>query len=282
MVYEFFSKILRLRKCDKSSFHVRKVWGPYDTKEATEIFQLILFSISPIVCLIGIITNTLVIVTLKHKSNKKDFEDNQYRYMNLNSICNLLILVFQSISLTSECQNFNSALIESKGLFCSKVRTSMFSQFYRIIFLEYFTHVLNIMSNLSYICYSINRLSLIGQEHGKFVTKISKLKLKKFILITFMFCFILPTGKIFSFQPNFNNPYNTYPSTIEDSFSEMRNVMIFLYLSSNILYNLINFVGFILANLIVDINLLLSMRNVMAQRAKNSSRAIQSNETTKK
>lgn len=139
----------------------------------------------PLICIFGIITNSLVIVTVHLKSNREEMEQNQYSYMSLNACCNLLILFFQLLSLINECGFKNKFAYESDynfgfGLFCSRVRKAAFSQFYKIIFIEYLTHVVNIMSSLSYICYSINRLSLVGQEHGKFVKKISELKVRTF------------------------------------------------------------------------------------------------------
>ena len=196
--------------------------------------------------------------------------------MSLNAFCNLFILFFQSISLISECDTNT----EDFGIFCSGVRKNAFSQFYRIIFVEYLTHVFYVMSNLSYISYSINRLSLIGQEHGKIVTKISKLKVKKFVLVTFMFCLLLPLPKVFNYKPNYFRIDHTYPDYIE--LSELSRVVMFIYLSSNILYGLISSVGFVSINLFVDINILRAMKKVIAERAKNTSRAIQPNEIQKK
>lgn len=196
--------------------------------------------------------------------------------MSLNAFCNLLILLFQTISLTSECP------FTSLGLFCSTVRRALFFQFYRIIFLEYLTHVLNMMSNLSYISYSINRLFLVGQDHGKFVTMMSKMELKAFLLRTFMICLLLPISKMFTYLPNYYKPYQNYPDFLESHFADNNIRLAFIYLSFSIIYNMINSIGFILANLIVDLNLLVSTKKVLADRAKNTSRAIQANEAQKK
>lgn len=241
--------------------------------------------IMPIICLIGIITNSVVIATVHFKSNEKEMENNQYSYMSLNAFCNVLILSFQSISLINECGFKHKNLFEADynsgyGLFCSTVRRAAFSQFYKIIFIEYLTNVFNFMSNLSFICYSINRLFLIGQEHGKFVKKISELKVKTFLLITFMFCLALPVPKIFTFKPNYLTPQYNYPDYIE--FTNVSLALGLIYLSSNTLYNLISSFGFIISNLIVDINIMLAMKQVLAERAKNTSRAIQANELKKK
>lgn len=198
--------------------------------------------------------------------------------MSLNACCNLFILIFQTISITSECQG-------GSGLFCSSIRKSLFSQFYRIIFIEYLTHVFNVMSNLSYICYSINRLFLVGKDHSKFVTRMSKLKLKTFLSRTFLLCLILPIAKMFSFLPNFSDPSSEYPYHFESLFSEVHinSILLLIYLILSIIYTWFNFFGFIIGNLVVDINLLLEMRKVIAEKEKKAIiRAIQSNETQKK
>ena len=207
-------------------------------------------------------------------------KENQYSYMSLNAFCNLFILAFHSISLISECDSLNSNGTGYHGLFCSSVRKNVFSQFYRIIFIEYLSHVVYVMSNLSYICYSINRLSLIGKEHGKIVTKLSKLKVKKFVLITFLFCLILPLSRVFTFKPNFFRTDHNYPDFL--NFSKLSKGLMLFYLISNILYSLVSSIGFVLANLFVDINILLAVKQVIAEREKNTSRAIQSNEIQKK
>ena len=254
-----------------------RIWSSYDIKETAQIIQFVFFILMPIACLFGIVANLLVTITVTYKSNEKDLKENQYKYMGLNACSNILILSFQMISLTTECQ-YN----ENFGIFCSRIRKFMFFQFYRILFIEYLTHVLNLISNLSYICYSINRLSLIGQEHGKFVTNVSKMKIKKFIKITFGFCLVLPVSKIFTFRPNYFKPEHNYPDFFESNFSEKISALIIVYLAANIIYNLINSVGFMIANLVVDINLLMSMKKVLAEREKNKSRAVQANESQKK
>ena len=233
----------------------------------------------PILCFIGIFTNSLVIATVHHKSNKKEMKENQYSYMSLNAFCNLFILSFQSISLISEC-DIKEGYLNENGIFCSSVRKSPFSQFYRIIFLEYLTHYFNVMSNLSYICYSINRLSLIGKEHGEFVKKISKLKVKKFICIIFFICLVLPVSKVFTYKPNYFRQEHNYPDYIE--LSEVNEALRFLYLTSSIFYNLLSSIGFIVANLIVDINIVIAMKKVISEREENTNRAVQSNENKKK
>lgn len=252
-----------MENCNKSNFNNKQtshIWSAYDTKEVTQFIQFVFWMLMPIVCLLGIVTNSLVLITVKHKSNQKALKENQYSYMSLNACCNLFMLAFQAIRLTSECQVFN-------GVFCSSVRKSLFIQFYRIIFVEYLTHVLNVMANLSYIIYSISRLSLVGQDHGKFVTMMSKIRVRRFILMSFLFCLVLPASKIFTFRPNFSTPVYEYPDTFEAHLITTKYSIILLYYASNIAYFLTISFGFIVSNLVIDISLLVSLKKVIADRA---------------
>lgn len=245
------------------------IWEPIETNTLMGTIKLLFLFITPVICIIGLVTNSLVIIIVNHKLNKKELEENQYKFMSVNACCNALILFIQSFDLISECQKVMLDYSETlDGFFCSNARRALFTQFYRIIFLEYLTHVLNIMSNLSYISYSINRLSLIGQEHGKFVTDMSKITLRNYFLKTIFFCLALPVSKIFTFKPNFMWPEMDYPLLFEYRISELKNSLLFLYYISSIIYNLINTFGFTIINLVVDINILFAMKKVIAERHK--------------
>lgn len=182
--------------------------------------------------------------------------------MSLNACCNLIIFFIQLFSIATTCQRLN-------GIFCSRLHKLIVFQFYRIIFVEYVSHVVHVMSNLSYICYSINRLSLIGQKHGKLVTYVSELKLKNFFCKTFLFCLFLPISKMFRFLPNFDNPLNSYPDTFDSKFKVFSFPIILSYVILSIIYNLINSLGFIVINLVVDISILITMKNVMEKQEKD-------------
>ena len=95
-----------------------------------------------------------------------------------------------------------------------------------------------------------------------------------------MFCLALPVSKIFNYKPNYYLPIKNYPDYIK--LDRIDNALVFLYLTSNILYNLFCSIGIIIANLVVDINMLLAMKQVIAERAKNTCRAEKLKHASKK
>ena len=214
----------------------------------------------PFVCLLGIITNLLIIFTISYKPNRKSLKENQYKYMRLNAVFNIFILVIESVSLISECYNYNL------GMFCSQIRTSMFVQYFKIIFSEYVSNGLRLAANFSYVIFSLNRLSLIGREHGKLVTKASKLKIKDFFLGLFGPCLLLPVVKVFRFFPNSMKPYLDYPISIEHYFYDIRFTLAFVFLSFNLLYDFINYTLFLIVNFITDVYLAVQMKQTVAEK----------------
>ena len=108
------------------------------------ISQFLLVIFTPIVSLIGIVTNLFVLLTIVNKKNRSELKEKHYTYMAINSISNILILVIQILSLINECQY-------PFGIFCSSVRKYMFVQYFKIIIVETFSSFLRLVSNLTYV-----------------------------------------------------------------------------------------------------------------------------------
>ena len=231
-------------------------------KRATDLINLILIVALPIICLLGIISNSLVIYTVSHKSNQKDLKENQYKYMRLNAIFNILILLIQPLTLISECRDYNS-------LFCSSIRFWQFSQYFKIIFGEYFSNVFRLAANLIYIQFALNRLSLIGKEHGKIVTSASKLKMKQYICRIVIPCLVLPVVKIFRYFPNSYHISLDYPIPISYYSQFINHSWIFVYMSFNVLFDFLNNFVFLVVNLIIDVNLAIKMKQTIDEKKKN-------------
>ena len=198
-------------------------------KQRSYLIHFILIIILPIVCLLGIVSNSLVIYTVTHKSNQKDLKENQYKYMRLNAIFNILILIIEPLTLISECNDYNS-------LFCSRIRFWKFSQFFKIIFGEYFSNVFRLAANFTYVQFALNRLSLIGKDHGKMVTNASKLKVGQFIGRIVIPCLFLPVIKIFRYLPNSYLIDADYPIPIGYYFKYLNRSLMFVYMSFNITF----------------------------------------------
>ena len=231
------------------------------------LFEFIIIIQTPIICLFGIASNLLVIKVVKQ--NKKELKENHYKFMSLNAISNALILVIQGLSLISECQRFT-------GIYCSMINKSPLVQYFKIIFQEYISSFLILFSNLTYMAFAISRLSLIGKNHGKFTVYVSNLTVGQFLVRVFLPCLALPVVKIFKYIPNFDQPEDEYPHPFIYFFNKISRGKSFTFLSFNILFDLINSFGFLVANLIVDILLTIRLKQVIEEKAKKTT-----NEETK-
>jgi hypothetical protein len=233
--------------------HIKKISSINDIREVFVLLDFILIILTPIVCSLGLISNVLVIKVIR-SNQKEELKENQYKYMCLNAASNSLILIIQAMSLISECQNrFN-------GIFCSHINKSGFAQYYKIVFIEYISSVLILFSNLTYIGFSINRLSLIGKNHSKLTVKVSGLKIWQFSIRVLFPCFALSIVKIFKFIPNFDQPDDEYPHPFVFFFNKVSKVKSYTFFAFNIIFDLINSFGFLVANLVLDIQLAVKLK----------------------
>ena len=194
--------------------------------------------------------------------------------MRLNAIFNILILIIEPLTLISECRDYNS-------LFCSSIRFWQFSQFFKIIFGEYFSNVFRLAANFTYVQFALNRLSLIGKDHGKLVTNASKLKVKQYIGRIIIPCFVLPAVKIFRYFPNSYRIEAEYPIPIGYYFKYLSSSLMFVYMSFNILFDILNYVAFLLVNFIIDVNLAIKLKRTLDEKKKNKTTSQNSENTNK-
>ena len=169
-----------------------------------------------------------------------------------------------SHSLISECRDYNS-------LFCSHIRYWQFSQYFKIIFGEYFSNVFRLAANFTYIQFALNRLSLIGKDHGKLVTNAAKLKMRQYIWRIVIQCIVLPVIKIFKYFPNSYRIDIDYPVPIGYYFKYLSSSLMFVYMSFNITFDILNYLVFLIVNFIIDVNLAIRMRQTIEEKKKNSS-----------
>ena len=244
-------------------------------KQRTNLIHFILIIILPIICLLGIISNSLVIYTVSLKSNQKELKENQYKYMRLNAIFNILILLIEPLTLISECRDNNS-------IFCSNIRFWQFSQYFKIIFGEYFSNVFRLAANFSYVQFALTRLSLIGKDHGKLVTNASKLKVRQYIGRIVIPCLVLPVIKIFRYLPNSYLVSAEYPIPIGHYFKYLSSSLMFVYMSFNILFDILNYVVFLLVNFIIDVNLAIRIKQAIDEKMKNKANSSKKSDDKKK
>ena len=180
-----------LNKCDSRKFQVSKYTIP--TTNVDIILNFIfsshfIFILSFCISFLGLFSNFTLIFVISHKQNKLVLKElKHFHYMRLNAIFNSLIFIIRILSLMSECYDYYF-------LYCSSIHRLVAIQLEKMIFSEFLGNTFRYMSSLSFIAFTLSRISLLGQDHGKIVTWISELSMKKFIsyslFFSISFCFV--------------------------------------------------------------------------------------------
>ena len=251
----------RLNICNRSNFEINPKKSTFNTFDFMIISQFLLVIFTPIVCLFGIVTNTLIVLTVIHKKSRKELKEKQYTYMAINSITNILILFIQILSLMNECQY-------PFGIFCSSIRKYPVIQYFKIVFGETVSSFLRLISNFTYLAFSINRLSLVG-KNGDFVEFFSKLSPYKYIIFSVILSGLFSVVKGFLFQLNTFQPEEFYPLIFYkyySSFIYKHIVIYYLLFSFNAVYNLVNYIIFTFIHLLFDILLFHKIRKTIKEK----------------
>lgn len=261
-----FTKHLEL--CDKKKLAVnpptKDYFEPLSFLVSTEFLVILL---SPVAGLIGIVSNSLVIVVLVNKKFKKEFEQKQYVYMIIYSACNILVCFFQIVSLINQCQ-------QPFGLFCSSIRKYFAIQYMKLVFGEFFLHFFISMSNFTYVTFSLCRLSLVGTEKNPLVTFVSTSGSVKLIAASVVLSTGLSIIKPFDYTIDFSEPiYKSYqlddfPNLFykNKSMYSLRAWIFKLKLILGVAYDFVNYCVFVLVNIVVDLVLLRRIRRIMLQK----------------
>ena len=255
----------RLRNCNKSQRPITKN-GNNIAFDLMIISQFLLVIFTPIVSFIGIITNLFTFLTIVNKKNRSELKEKHYIYMAINSISNILILVIQIISLINECQY-------PFGIFCSSVRKYKFVQYFKIIVVETCSSFLRLVSNFTYVAFSINRISLVvtkvNTNNKGFFERFSTLSVLKYLILSSILSFLLALIKAFRFRINNFMPIEAYPYLFFRNdlnyYGEHKTIYQLLFVFDAI-YNIINYVFFAFINLVFDLILMIRMRAVLKEK----------------
>ena len=252
-----------IARCNKASFSLRKnhrqnKYTSIDKMVITEFLLLVV--LSPLISLIGIVTNTLIVLVIVYKDNQKDMKEKQYKYMAIHSVINILIYLVHLIGLMSECQM-------PYGLFCSSIRHHVVIQYFKIILVEYFGFFFRLISNFTYVAFGINRLSLVGKDHNKLTKFFSEVEVKKYLAV----CIILSGGlsviKALRYDVNTIMLEESTPIVFnQDLFRKESKTSFNLKIIFNFICDFINYVLFVIANFIIDVILLKKLKEVMQER----------------
>ena len=210
----------------------------------------------PIVSLIGIITNILVILTIKLKRNKDFFTktDNQTRmfdYLVINSTFNIVECAISCFTLMSECLGLET-------IYCSRIQMYEEVQYFKIYFVGYFGEIMKTCSVIFTLLFSMERYKITVESQNAILVKLSRFKLKTIITLTILISAATSFGKIFE-----NNVDGVYLSQIEFpplNFFDLFRANKWFQIVCYIFHYVINDFFLYAFNLIVDILLVRKIR----------------------
>lgn len=233
-------------------------------------FLLIIF-LSPLISIFGIITNFLVIFVIRSKANRKELKERQYTYIMLHSLFNISICLIQILSLVNECQL-------PIGLFCSNIRHFKAVQYFKIVVGEFFDKFFRLMSNFTYVSFSLSRLQLIGTNQNQNQLTKKDFSIKVYVFVLILICTTLSLIKAFRYQvinfyPDQTHPviYNKFYRNLlfelwnGPVFNKQMRIYKLIYIF-DFIYDLVNYVLFALVNLVIDGILMVKMRMVLNER----------------
>jgi hypothetical protein len=246
----------RIALCNRSNFHMKSTITYFEISESMKWTKYMVNMISFLLCIFGIVSNLLVIITISNKKNKAEFKEfNQYKYMRIRAICSCLILSIHFMSWLTECDY-------PFQIFCSVLRKTLFLQYLKIILGQVLATSLRFFINFSYIAFSFCRLALIGNEHNKLVKFMSEMGIKKYVSITIFISSILSVIKYFSYRINYGMVDHSYPINYDYESMELllagKNYFIINFVS-----DLLNYVVFLLIHLSIDIVMVIKFRKIL-------------------
>jgi hypothetical protein len=243
----------------------------YQTKILNMLFlELVPFVLIPCFCFIGMLLNLKIIKTLKD-NEKKELKEDFYKYMSSNAKFNCLYcLIFAFYPMTS-C-NWNASYT-----FCSKIYTTQFVQYFKIVMMAYFGEVFKMSANVSYIMMTLNRYLLIGKDHAPWLVSIAKLEFKWVIRGSLIFSALINIGHGWEYQAietylietnypiNFYYSYSSYINGFSYSnYPFASQSLTYFYFS--MVYFVINFGFFFILSTIIEIKIVRQMHKELKEK----------------
>ena len=259
---------LLLSKCDKKQFQISQLPDPFNrfhVRHSVYFFLLLCFFGSVIVSVIGIFTNGVVVFIISHKKNKKELDEQRhFHFMRMNALMNICIFIIHLLNLMTECNH-------SYEVYCSTIRRFVPIQLVRIALKEFLGTALILMSSLSYIAFTLNRIALLGKEHGKIVNWISNICLKRFTVYCSIISLLTSVVKIFKYKLNLDSPGYDYPIQLAIETSFIFNIVTSqIYLVVDFVSDLMVSLVYIVLQLIVDICLVYQLKTTLESKMKSS------------
>ena len=165
-------------------------------------------------------------------------------------------------------------------VFCPEIRKLASIQFFKTIFKECFVTLLRFMCNFSYVAFALNRISLIGKDHGKLVVFVSEVGFKKYISVSLLISAVFSWIKFFKYELNYFYPDASFPLSNEMNIilHEINRFNDFYFIYNSI-SDLVNYLVFVVICVIIDICMVIELRRTLNEKTKKSES--NQNKTTK-
>ena len=209
----------------------------------------------PIVCFIGLITNTLILLTILLKRNEKYFgkchteEIRMFNYIVANASFNIIECSLSILTLASECLGTNS-------VYCSSIMKSDFVIYFKIFVVAYFGEVMKTCSLLTTLGFSIERYIITSKTEIFILRKLSEQKLKLILGIIFVLSLATSYCKIDEYQKGMFYHFNQdeFPGlNIKKYNTNEMNYPFFIYIY--LFHYILNDFILLMLNLLIDLML---------------------------
>lgn len=247
-------------KCTKTEFQEAPVWDSAEIAKINNSIGSVLNILVYIVSAFGIITNTISIVVILSKKNSELFKDfKQYDYLCLGSVFNIMIFSIQIFSIFSDCSIY-------VDLICLETRKYAGVQFFKLIFKEGFLVALKFMCNFAYAAFSLNRISLIGNDHSKLVVLVSKTRIAVYLLLTGLISISLSVVKAFKYKINYGKAEYNYPILFEIDLWAQLSWKNDAYMLATLISDFLNYIVFVFINLAVDVLMVVKLKRTLREK----------------
>lgn len=225
------------------------------------LFELASLVLTPLISVYAIATNLFVIYVIYHKENAKTTRDKHYIYMSLHCASNTLICSIQMLSLMSECQY-------PFGFFCSSIRHLVGVQYVKIVLVEGLNSTFRLLSNFTYLGFSLCRMSKIGKDHGNLIVFMSELNMTVYMIMSLLFSIGLSVCKALQFDVNLSRPEYEFPMPFIQNHVRywIFNPNYVAITVVNAIYDMVNYFLFVLVHLVVDVTLIRKLRRVLNEK----------------
>lgn len=182
----------RLEKCNIKSIVKKKEIGFYfyisDWSVLAQKSALILLILNIAVSIICFITNLIIMIILLNKKTSKEFIKS-YKYLIIHTCFNSLYVLISLFDLIC-----NRDRVEH-----TQICNTEFVQYFKLISFRFIGSVLKTASNISHVSFTLSRYIVMTNTKSKILQKFNMISIKKFLLITILFCVVVNLYFCFQF-----------------------------------------------------------------------------------